>query len=466
MFDGNFGMDMASWFWCSSILQMHIGDTQSVYPQDTLGDGVSGVSGVAQGSSSIDADLQDDRTSARRSMGPEMGSGATIETLPNPESFVAIVGSDSVREANTDQHSSMSDLSQDSEKQFEHPKRSKKGSHIHYCPFQRCQRPFGRRADLMRHVNARHERTELFLCPAKGCFKKQHRRSFPRLDKLRTHLNAMHQPDSLAECPIEGCSSNSFRLVELFIHLPMAHGERTLLRAMRQWYCPISPCNLPKGQPNLFEHVVEHINANDAAGLEAAAEVLRTKNILLGRSSSLRGRSTLLPRGSVPRVDSLPAMEIQIVCPVCSSRCNDALAFRHHMYGTHLIKPSQQQHFEAWKAYCERFCVSRQFGLEQYEWDLRDLKEGHTVMCPSCGWSTIIGRFRTRVDHHLIMYRDDLSYLKPYRRHIQELYPEFGTEDCWRAVWEDLAQPISKPHGAPTVNSSEALPASDDSFEM
>ena len=117
---------------------------------------------------------------------------------------------------------------------------------------------FARASDLSRHINAKHAKTEFFLCPAKGCFKKQIRRTFSRVDKLKLHLQTMHDADAMVECPERQCAGLAIRLVELRVHFEIAHDQSNVLRSLPRWVCPSRPCNQRRHEWSLFEHIVPH----------------------------------------------------------------------------------------------------------------------------------------------------------------------------------------------------------------
>ena len=308
------------------------------------------------------------------------------------------------------------------------------------CPYTRCERSFARTGDLHRHINAKHERTKTFLCPVKGCFKGQTRRTFTRTDKLKAHLQAMHGPDDIVVCPAKECPSAGVRLIELQPHIRHAHRTAGLGGAIPQWYCPVKPCSFRQSNRNLWYHILEHYKKGDTARLEATTTVLQTMNISLIKSGCVHGLFIKSCSQSTARICCCPITAVNIICPVCLWRCHHANDFRQHMVDVHLIDPSQQEHFKAWKQYCCQQ-VSPAFTNPATEyWFLRKDSIGRSYTCPACQWSKPAS-FDDGVSHHISMYRTDWNELKHYRRQILELYPGFGEEICWRHVWDDLATP-------------------------
>ena len=326
------------------------------------------------------------------------------------------------------------------------PPSSKLENKTSICPYPRCGRSFAREADLLRHINSKHERTQTFLCPVKGCFKGQNRRAFTRSDKLKAHLQAMHGPEDIAVCPEKECPSAGVQLIELQPHIRYGHHldlVRSLNGAIPQWYCPVKPCSIRKSHQNLWDHILEHYNKGDTARLEATTTILQTVNISLIKSGCVHGLFVESCSQSTARICCCPITAVTIICPVCLWLCHDAKDFRQHMVDVHLIDPSQQEHFKAWKQYCRQYGPSTFHGPEKTSWILHESFRGRSYIIPVCEWSQrVVHRDNaSEVNHHISMYRTDWNELKPYRRQILELYPRFGEESCWKPVWDDLAGP-------------------------
>lgn len=299
------------------------------------------------------------------------------------------------------------------------------------CPYERCTSAFKRNADLQRHINSKHDKTTRILCPVKGCFKKQIRRSFARFDKLNAHLRAIHDVGSLCECPSKECSGEKLlSLLEFDVHTRKFHSG-WLRRGLEgygilpSWFCPIRACGVSQTQRSLRDHIVKHFMNGDHARVEAHAEGLIRKNLLLVSCNSTHQVSG-----------------VHIRCPVCNDICRDSQEFCDHIYKMHLIEASEVQHFEVWEA-----------SITPYEGIFGRVREDNNwlieapMKCPACQYSLpILKDIPTQLaDHHVSMYRTDLSYLKPYRAQILEHYARFGTEECWRSVWDDLADPALRP---------------------
>ena len=311
------------------------------------------------------------------------------------------------------------------------------------CPYTRCGRSFARKSDLHRHINAKHERTQTFLCPVIGCFKGQNRRAFTRSDKLKAHLQAMHAPDDIAVCPQKECPSAGVRLIELRPHIRHAHHTTAWDGTIPQWYCPVKPCSFRQSHRNLWDHILEHYNKGDTARLEAATTILQTVNISLIKSGCVHGLFVESCSQSTARICCCPITAVNIICPVCLWRCHHANDFGQHMADVHLIDPSQQEHFKVWKQYCRQHLLLESSNPGNVWWSLHESFRGRSYTCPICKWSQRVVRRAdmSMVSHHISMYRTEWNDVKSYRRQILELYPGFGDLECWKPVWDDLATP-------------------------
>ena len=317
--------------------------------------------------------------------------------------------------------------------------------HAFACSYERCKVAVSRKSDLKRHINAKHTRAKILLCPVKGCFKKQERTRFPRSDKRSAHLRAMHGAHSLSECPEESClGGEPLTLVELHVHFWSAHrygrSRNGQLAQVPDWYCPLPRCTIRQTHVGLYEHMLQHINEDDLARLVAAADLLQRKHLRLIISDC--GSERVAERG-----DQYIAT-LNIRCPVCQLRIADEGAFRQHMIEEHLVEPLQRDHFKLWMAAFkpQEYIQGNSNGIE---WQgVYSTTQYETILCPVCGHlrrPTMHGTVFS--NHHVDMYRKDLSYLKPHRGQISELYPGFAKGWFWRSVWKDLASPLGRASG-------------------
>jgi len=69
----------------------------------------------------------------------------------------------------------------------------------HLCEYAGCERKFGTKTHLDRHVNDKHDKIKKFYCTQRECpYSRQGGKSFPRKDNWRRHMVNKHQitPDS------------------------------------------------------------------------------------------------------------------------------------------------------------------------------------------------------------------------------------------------------------------------------
>lgn len=322
---------------------------------------------------------------------------------------------------------------------------------LNYCPRRRCQAQFKRKSDLQRHINAKHNRTKSFVCPAQGCFKKQNRRISPRADKLKSHLHAMHDAATLVKCPENGCRDASISLVELKLHLNKCHPHSAIQSGIPNWYCPIKPCRISKTHNfDLHDHIYEHCRRDEMVNLEMNVQPLLEHHFKLIKSACFHKSSR--GAGIQSTHCSCTNTGVEIICPVCKTSCKDKAAFQRHMEDLHLVDPSQQNHFDAWKNYCMGF--QRNALFDTYGpfdpttsfWVLYD-DQVKTFTCPSCNWSRTSNPYCTLVDHHNSMWRTEITDLKSHRGAILALLPHCGSyfglssKACWKPLFADLIEP-------------------------
>ncbi|PHH66371.1 hypothetical protein CDD81_7426 [Ophiocordyceps australis] len=63
----------------------------------------------------------------------------------------------------------------------------------HKCPFPNCEKGFGTRTHLQRHINDRHDKKKKFHCTVQGCeYSKTGGKAFPRKDNWKRHMTKIH----------------------------------------------------------------------------------------------------------------------------------------------------------------------------------------------------------------------------------------------------------------------------------
>ena len=97
------------------------------------------------------------------------------------------------------------------------------------CTVRGCERtlPFGRKADLERHVASIHTRSATWKCPKKDC--KRHIRGFPRKDKLSEHVRELNHGSFKCDydhCRVRGKRDRRYLTeAQLLAHHETEHGN-------------------------------------------------------------------------------------------------------------------------------------------------------------------------------------------------------------------------------------------------
>ena len=301
------------------------------------------------------------------------------------------------------------------------------GSRRLKCPRLDCNYEgiFHREYELQRHIQATHSGTKSFRCPFPGCYDRTEPTAFTRSDKLTSHIRSTHGRDSgkLLNCCVGLCNQVSLPIDLLGVHIIHRHGmlmfeppfieddkARGLVHAASTAYrqCPLWRCAKPLSLANLMQHLTTHTTGE----LDDEFEALRSDGYL------------------VSEIANSPFVQVRVQCPVCHQTFIPHEDLQEHIDEEHLIAQGQQEHFRKWKKY------SKDSQKLAHTCNFRPWKEWFTkrrwdvARCP-CG----VISFRTyMLDHHLSMMVD-VEEIKPYRRAILKLYPDFATHP----VWKDLA---------------------------
>ena len=328
-----------------------------------------------------------------------------------------------------------------------------------YCRYPDCdwKTPFTKKSDLKRHITAKHKRTKHSFCPVLGCFKGPSRTAFATGDGLLNHLRSVHSETALAECPYEGCISTTLQLELLAIHMIKAHVmnyyrninlrsmlsklangiARAVVTAMAGKFRPCPLCR----KPVHFTELMSHIRSHDQKEFTERKQELAARNLYLINDRDVHVSSTALTQQTAQPNYRSTVVDIKIRCPACGAANKDHGAFADHMVASHLIGERETAHFEDWKRHARKlnFSVYESNMHPQNEWFNRSGRS-QVVQCPSCTWSNKVEPYGY-VDHHFSMFSGD--ELKPYRREILRLYPNFAFGSCWSAVWDDLVKPVN-----------------------
>lgn len=243
----------------------------------------------------------------------------------------------------------------------------------------------------------------------------------------------------------------------LYVHMKKAHAPTQWDRLSSEHaavYHAVSPayrqCLLWKCRKSLpLTDFTTHVKLHCQDDLMAIAAALDAENYVLVKANCPHS-------GGNPGVNATPSLScpcpfqaLRIRCPVCTVLCEDTAAFTTHL-DEHIIRPEHLNHFQTWRTHAQAKDVwqkSEQFSA-LIPWNLRKDVE---FDCPSCAehWSIIKYRPRVGEDHHLQLLAPS-EELKPYRRQILRLYPDFIESP----VWDDLAQPLGGIEGEPSTDTA------------
>lgn len=320
-------------------------------------------------------------------------------------------------------------------------RRTVRRDHALTCPHEGCTHKgtFPRKYELDRHVQVKHQGRNPFSCPVNGCFRGLRPSSFPRPDNLTAHIRDVHhrQPEQRIRCSAHGCTKPPMELDLLGVHIKQSHDRllkingtlRAIAHAASSAYlhCPLWNC--PKTMP--LRSMIKHLLSHPRVELELIEEELLSLNYELEREQT-PGASEFEETGAYPQIGAIVA--VRVVCPICKYSCNDHAAFENHMDETHLVG-KQQSHFQHWRDYARSrngWKISEKFKPWTY-WEPQTERDAcGPFRCPSCDFRTRVWVCATK--HHIGMLADS-EKIRPYRREILKLYPDFATHP----VWNDMA---------------------------
>lgn len=286
-------------------------------------------------------------------------------------------------------------------------------------PGSRCKLTFKRRYELDRHKRTQHERRQSYPCPALGC-NRQGSKAFYRNDKLKHHVRIVHTDDDSFACPVKGCQ---FYLPPdlLALHL-WNHGTTNICKTAfsviswlwqleelnregrRRRICPLRDCLEVLSEPaSLARHLLRH-----------------------NQQMRLHESSSILNAG-------FSVVTLGIICPVCKLETASHLDFIHHVEASHLI--TDIVHFKAWEKYFSE--LGGVYPLSDIpacaSWWIR-VTETTRLACPSCNFKRDLARPGLHeISHHFDLLVPPES-LRPYRRAILKLWPEFEQHEIFEDV--------------------------------
>lgn len=67
----------------------------------------------------------------------------------------------------------------------------------HKCQYPGCDKGFGTKTHLQRHINDRHEKKKKYHCAIQGCdYSRAGGKAFPRKDNWKRHMTKIHQMEN------------------------------------------------------------------------------------------------------------------------------------------------------------------------------------------------------------------------------------------------------------------------------
>lgn len=302
---------------------------------------------------------------------------------------------------------------------------------------------FHGRYELNRHDRLKHWQVESFACPFPGCFRGLSRSKFARGDKLTAHIRAAHhqQLDNKTQCPIGGCLKVLLEFDLLGIHIRRAHKltedhethndfERAIINAASSAYlrCPVQRCYEMMKIASVADHMLRH--SQHDLEIVAGDALLPGHRFLRGTSSNAMQAALT---GSWPLAPSPPIVTVQVTCPICSIACDDHASFALHLCETHLIKGGEKEHFRLWRDGVASNIRQHSKVLQPWtSWVVKNIRA--EIICTACGSLGSSGRHGSKLNHHISMQVDPED-IRPYRREILKLYPDFASHP----VFDDLA---------------------------
>ena len=307
------------------------------------------------------------------------------------------------------------------------------------CPYATCtyEGVFPRQYELDRHIRVKHDGKKPYSCPFPGCYRGITAPSYPRADKLTSHIRNVHgrHTEQLLKCGYHWCRSSTMTLDLLGVHIRRAHSDtrvfgkppsdgkaRALLNAASPKYrqCPLWRCAKQLPLSNIIQHLAQHSTVD----LEDATADLSLEGYAISNEARVRFDPKQTDQ-EVLETYACSGVRVRVRCPMCNDIFETHEYFQLHVREEHFIAEGQKEHFQLWREYAKglgrgyNFAVWQDWGFFQKKDDLR---------CPYCGYIT---PNMSDIDHHTSMLADPEA-IKPHRRAILKLYPEFATHPVWK----------------------------------
>ena len=310
------------------------------------------------------------------------------------------------------------------------------------CPHSNCthEGTFPRGYELERHVRVKHENKRPYSCPFPGCYKGTTTPSYARSDKLTSHIRNAHgrHTEKLLHCCLESCTHSALTLDLLGVHIRRNHikrnysretvyeGEkaRALLNAASPKYrqCPLWRCAKQLPLSNIIRHLSEHSTVD----LEDATADLSLEGYAISNEARVRFDPEQRDQ-EVLQAYACSGVCVRVRCPICNDIFDTHESFQLHVREEHFIAEGQKEHFRAWRE--DVSSLSNKHILAAAPWKLWGSNwDGMNTICPCCGYIT---PNKGDIDYHTSMLADPEA-IKPHRRAILKLYPEFATHPVWK----------------------------------
>ncbi|XTI87392.1 hypothetical protein V2W45_412488 [Cenococcum geophilum] len=279
------------------------------------------------------------------------------------------------------------------------------------CDFPGChsRATFKRKYELQRHMK-KHERKEMYPCPAIDCDRKGSR-SFYRADKIVHHLRTGHGGNDSYLCPLAGCLTHPMSFDEIKLHA-RSHG----------WKC------------NSTVKILRRIPARQRQCM--------LKNCLK-RLDILKMQSHLLGHTMNERLEETAAIQqmgydtetVKVICPLCKLLLRNHGGFTAHLQSVHLTTDST--HLAQFREsvagiLCNVFSPNglswETWRVQYYHWNTTE-----SMLCLTCGQPALARGQLGEIDHHLqLLTKPD--EIRPYRWDILRLCPDFGSHPVFDDV--------------------------------
>ena len=284
------------------------------------------------------------------------------------------------------------------------------------CDFPGChsRATFKRKYELQRHMN-KHERKEMYPCPAIDCDRKGSR-SFYRVDKLAHHLGTGHGDDDSYLCPLAGCLTNPMSFDEIKLHARSHLFKRnSVVGTLRR---------IPNTQRQcMLKNCLKRL------------DILEMQSHLLDHTMNER-----LEEAAVIQQMGYDAETVKVICPLCKLLLHNHGEFAAHLQSVHLTTDSTHL-VQFRESVASSIWMTKSEDVIWYPWSVNGscMETVKSMVCPTCGQPASTRRPVYMIDHHLQLLPDQ-NEARPYRWDILRLCPDFGTHP----VFDDVKAVVFK----------------------